>query len=1264
MVAQPGHKTRVDAEETRSLIDTAGPGTGGPPASDSAMSGAEINAEIFELSGSGSSTPSLSTAGDGSGGTVGGTTTTTGTAAAAAAASTTNTTTNSTPVAKQARRTHSGRSHSAPKRTLPPVAPESQASTAPVTSFLTHRRAAPGAAQHDADREAIAGLTNAIINLDKRSIEQQAKIEQLLRANGEMHRNSIGVEKAVLDRVEAAKLFMANDVDAKIGDLRSRFQVEFSDPARLAKHLAPVLKPAVDALMQAQMDAITHQFTILDGFMQERVKRDSLVQQYLANVAAMAPVDGEKINNAFHGVAVELIEIRAAALSSHGVDQTLLLGSASSPQAPAASANGNAPVDRDVQKISADLKETQAKLQYVITDLLQGKCHCVHVDQLDDRLQKNVSMTAAQTATMNTATAAITILQKSVEQLRSASASHESVPPPPTPSGEQRPPRESRDVPVFNAWASYKGTCGDKSCDTNHGTPSGLPTPPPGMPAGGDASAPAWYISTTVGGNGVCHCQHVELLREEFDKLKAKLDSGSDGWAAAAGIPGSRAPRPAAALPITMGPIGHLQDANARLFDDRIAAQPAFQFDGTKGGAQWKQKVERHMMAKVPALLELLQWAECYEGEKIDEPLLLKATVGSPMDQPRVANLNASIWGFLSSCVSGEAEVIFRMANKLQGLDAWRVLINFIDHGKAIQLESMRNDMKYGPTQTIKNLESVPIGIAQFELRIKEYGDIGGLVPTDDEKKSDLLRMLPEVLQNNLLWRATDEGSYAKFRDMIKLQSSRTLMLGRKLPVHAVRRDEPEGEDLDLNDVDLSLLNAEQLMAVIKRGGFKRGGKPDTRPPREDTRGPRMCPNCGEAHKELKCPKPEVARSDRKCWKCQKTGHMSRDCPSQKNGKPVKALTAEEQVNAVLHRLGCVTPSDGFTKATHTFRRPQPQRQPLTIASASGNRFNVLGAVSQRDRKAAKHAAMVPGQHHESLPGVDATPPRQQSELDRQLQIAAINRQQNELDRQLYKPDSSWITAAPTTHAADEAFPPLPERHARINDATAVPPPVVPPVRKGTSDRRCRELPGSCADDCCSHRADGDEQNTSMMQAIDDAIAGVMPQIRELGFVGIGEACDDCAEPLLAAEPERTIKVAKDSGACANVINPADLPRGVHPDGVFKNHFKGASDEHIEAYGGCETVMETEDGNKVVTPWQVCDVSRALSSVSQTTGPKEHPTGLYDVLFNNKVGVVVPAGIVAAILKKIKPIFQYERDGGLYTAEVRLSSFAGQGLGA
>ena len=113
--------------------------------------------------------------------------------------------------------------------------------------------------QFEADREAILALTNAVVELDQCSTTQQANSEQLNRANGELTRNAIGMEKSVLDRVEAAKIFLAKDFETRSNDLKARLQVEFTESERLTKHLvghgAPVLKPLVDEMVKAQMDA-------------------------------------------------------------------------------------------------------------------------------------------------------------------------------------------------------------------------------------------------------------------------------------------------------------------------------------------------------------------------------------------------------------------------------------------------------------------------------------------------------------------------------------------------------------------------------------------------------------------------------------------------------------------------------------------------------------------------------------------------------------------------------------------------------------------------------------------------------------------------------------------------------------------------------------------------------------------------------------------------------------------------------------------------
>ena len=51
------------------------------------------------------------------------------------------------------------------------------------------------------------------------------------------------------------------------------------------------------------------------------------------------------------------------------------------------------------------------------------------------------------------------------------------------------------------------------------------------------------------------------------------------------------------------------------------------------------------------------------------------------------------------------------------------------------------------------------------------------------------------------------------------------------------------------------------------------------------------------------------------------------------------------------------------------------------------------------------------------------------------------------------------------------------------------------------------------------------------------------------------------------------------------------------------------------------------------------------------------------VLFNNRIGVVVPPGVVDLILKYVSPIMQYDREGGLYVAEVKMSGFPRPGPG-
>ena len=152
-------------------------------------------------------------------------------------------------------------------------------------------------------------------------------------------------------------------------------------------------------------------------------------------------------------------------------------------------------------------------------------------------------------------------------------------------------------------------------------------------------------------------------------------------------------------------------------------------------------------------------------------------------------------------------------------------------------------------------------------------------------------------------------------------------------------------------------------------------------------------------------------------------------------------------------------------------------------------------------------------------------------------------------------------------------------------------------------------------------------------------------------------------EQLVGATLEEVrMRVAMDSGSCANVAHPDDLPQDcvIIPKAAGEKDFNGAGGDPIKKHGKVKTMMKGNRGY-FTTDWNAAEVTRALHSVSTVCGPADHPTGLQDVLFNNTDCYVVPPGVVRAIMKNVAAVAEYKREGGLYLADFTVSSFARQG---
>ena len=150
-----------------------------------------------------------------------------------------------------------------------------------------------------------------------------------------------------------------------------------------------------------------------------------------------------------------------------------------------------------------------------------------------------------------------------------------------------------------------------------------------------------------------------------------------------------------------------------------------------------------------------------------------------------------------------------------------------------------------------------------------------------------------------------------------------------------------------------------------------------------------------------------------------------------------------------------------------------------------------------------------------------------------------------------------------------------------------------------------------------------------------------------------------------AADSDSTteVEVAVDSGSVANVLRKGDVPASaVTTINETEHDFVDAQGGRIKNHGTCKTIMVDAAGRQIGCRWRVAGVSRPLHSVSCITGPEEG-TGDADVLFSNKRCVVVPPGIVEKLMQRLKPITEYRRKGGLYTAKMALSGFGRRGQG-
>ena len=202
-------------------------------------------------------------------------------------------------------------------------------------------------------------------------------------------------------------------------------------------------------------------------------------------------------------------------------------------------------------------------------------------------------------------------------------------------------------------------------------------------------------------------------------------------------------------------------------------------------------------------MLEILDWIERCDKHPITADMM-KAMEDYLMFHKELSavRLSGALWGFLNTCLKGEAHTVFEGADALRGFGGWRLVIHEIQRGRPIRMVSLRQQVKHPPK--IHKLEDVAGAMLRYQHLLKEYKAVDGILPSEHEQTSDLLDSLPQELRENLLWRATNfpNEKLSDFQAHIRATVNEILFHRGKVPIPVNAINATNSEDIQHDHIE------------------------------------------------------------------------------------------------------------------------------------------------------------------------------------------------------------------------------------------------------------------------------------------------------------------------------------------------------------------------------------------------------------------------------------------------------------------------------
>ena len=657
-----------------------------------------------------------------------------------------------------------------------------------------------------------------------------------------------------------------------------------------------------------------------------------------------------------------------------------------------------------------------------------------------------------------------------------------------------------------------------------------------------------------------------------------------------------------------------------KVFEEKTAQNNSYDGSIDKGAA-WLKWTKLYFIGNCPDVERLLQMSESAPGKITSEHVRNLDHPDSPFKTSGSATasmVSSHIWRYLNQATTARARAIFENLEHRNGLEAWRRIYRHVHKGTPLHKHTLGVKIQQ-PAKYLKDAGNLALGVDQWEADIQAYVETGGQAPPQDQMIMNLCGVLPPVLRDNLLWRTHEFQDYSHFKYYVIEQAERLEHFGGKSSVNFVGAMDEEQlmEELEQKATDFPELS--EALAVLRDKRNQRNGArqrpPYVQPPpralpgvtRDRDRGDRdrkktKCINCGGDHQTALCRAAKREKTDRPCWTCGKTGHVSAQCPEKKSG--TNLLQDDDK------DLDCFIVSEG-DEYQEIKSRPRPQGVRLAdfITTPTHNRWKALESPDEPHTNATS-----------TIP----------NEADNMVERCHGCGWQGVSEKRQVCPDchgQQCLSAAVLAHREKQA----------TRAVHSAPKPSLGSFRPSTTPGR-KLMDVTDLMDSLTMTRDEDGRVRANVEDVEKFCEMLHDSAHILEY--------DADDVLAAEDGEIIIEVTIDSGSVEHVMNREEVPTCAvleSPGSRMGKNFMAANGTKLPNEGEFHLEVHPEGSMKGLNAVvQAANVTRPLFSVSKICDASTDT----EVTFNSKICQVKKGGRLVAT---------FYRKGGLYTAKMRVN---------